>query len=303
MACEHKHIMVTGTSSGIGRATMEAAVAAGFHVFAGDRQTDPANSASVPAGESLTKVHLDITNAEDIARTVDLIDAHVGDAGLDALANIAGIGIPGPLETMPLDSLRASFEVDFFGQVALTQPLIPLLRRAEGRIVFIGSIVDRITIPFFGALASSKSAIAAVSDTFRQELAPWGIDVILVEPGFISTGADKATKKRIDQLIADFTPDEAALYGDMFKSATERGYKTQTSGSSPEGVAEVIIDALTARKPKDHYLTGSKSHIAAAVARLPEGLQDQLKRKAFGFPSPRSLAKSRSFPKPRSRDH
>mgnify|MGYP000947804622 CR=1 FL=1 len=68
-------------------------------------------------------------------------------------------------------------------------------------------------------------------------------------------------------------------------------------------VADVIIDALTARKPKDHYLTGSKSHIAAAVARLPEGLQDQLKRKAFGFPSPRSLAKSRSFPKPRSRDH
>lgn len=303
MACERTHIMVTGTSSGIGKATMEAAVAAGFHVFAGDRSTDPAAAGSVADDETLTKVHLDITNAEDIARTVDLVEEHVGVAGLDALANIAGIGIPGPLETMPLDSLRASFEVDFFGQVALTQPLIPLLRRAEGRIVFIGSIVDRMTIPFFGALASSKSAIAAVSDTFRQELAPWGIEVILVEPGFISTGADKATKARIDQLIAGFTPEQEALYGEMFTTATERGYKTQTSGSSPEGVAAVIVDALTTRKPKDHYLTGSKSHIAAAVARLPEALQDQLKRKAFGFPSPRSLAKSRSFPKPRSGGH
>lgn len=288
MSCERKHILITGTSSGIGKATMEAAVAAGFHVFAGDRANTSARGGDVPEGETLTKVHLDITKPDDIAAAVAMIDAHVGDAGLDGLANVAGIGIPGPLETMPLEALRLSFDVDFFGQVALTQPLIPILRKAHGRIVFIGSIVDRTTIPFFGALASSKSAIAAVSDTFRQELAPWGIDVILVEPGFISTGADKATKKRIDELIADFTPEQAQLYGDMFKTATERGYKTQTSGSSPDVVADVILDALTTKKPKDHYLTGSKSHMVAAVARLPDSIQDQLKRRAFGFPKPRS---------------
>lgn len=268
---------------------MDAAVAADFHVFAGDRANDSSRGGPVPADETLTKIHLDITKPEDIAAAVAMVSDHVGDAGLDALANIAGIGIPGPLEIMPLESLRASFEVDFFGQIALTQPLIPLLRQAAGRIVFIGSIVDRTTIPFFGALATSKSAIAAASDTFRQELAPWGINVILVEPGFISTGADKATKARIDKLIADFTPAQDELYGHIFKNATDQGYKTQTSGSSPEGVANVILEALTTRRPKDHYLTGSKAHLVATVAKFPQRMQDELKRKAFKFPKPRSL--------------
>ncbi len=288
MACEHKHIVITGTSSGIGKATMEAAVAAGFHVFAGDRANDSARGGTVRDGETLTKIHLDITNADDIAAAVELIDHHVGDAGLDGLANIAGIGIPGPLETMPLEALRTSFDVDFFGQVALTQPLIPLLRRASGRIVFIGSVLDRTAMPFFGALASSKSAIAAVSNTLRQELAPWGIDVVLVEPDFISTGADKATKAHIDKLIDDFTPVQAELYGEMIKISTARGYKTQTSGSSPDAVAAVILEALTTARPKDHYLTGSKAHLVAAVVRLPQRVQEQLKRKAFNFPQPRS---------------
>lgn len=293
MACDRKHVLLTGTSSGIGKATLEAALAQGFHVFAGDRANTSTRGAAIKEGETLTRLHLDITVPDDISAAVATIDEHVGDAGLDALANIAGIGIPGPLEIMPLEDLRASFDVDFFGQVALTQPLIPLIRRAAatgstGRIVFIGSIVDRTTIPFFGALASSKSAIAALSNTLRQELVPWGIDVVLVEPGFISTGADKATKARIDKLIADLTPAEDELYGEMFRASTARGYKTQTSGSSPEGVAEVIIEALTTDRPKDHYLTGSKAHLVATVAKLPQRVQDQLKRKAFDFPKPRS---------------
>ena len=288
MGCDRPHILITGTSSGIGKATVAAAAAGGFHVFAGDRSDDPAIDTEVGPG-LVTHVHLDITVGEDITRAVNTVDGHVGSRGLDGLANIAGIGIPGPLEIMPMADLRASFEVDFFGQVALTQPTIPLLRRARGRIVFIGSIVDRMTIPYFGALASSKSAVAAVSDTWRQELAPWGIDVILVEPGFISTGADKATKARIDQLIAGMPPDAAALYRDMFTRATDAGYKTQTSGSSPDGVAEVIMTAMTTKHPKDHYLTGSKSHLAAMAARLPQSVQDEIKRRAFDQPAPDSL--------------
>lgn len=288
MACDRRHVLITGTSSGIGQATVAAATAAGFHVFAGDRAD--ADRPDAEAGPGLvTHVHLDITVADDITAAVALVSDHVGDAGLDGLANVAGIGIPGPLELMPMADLRASFEVDFFGQVALTQSLIPLLRQAKGRIVFIGSIVDRLTIPYFGALASSKSAIAAVSDTWRQELAPWGIDVILVEPGFISTGADKATKARIDRLLDQMPADGAASYRDMFQRATEAGYKTQTSGSSPDVVADVIVTALTTRHPKDHYLTGSKSHVAAMVARLPQSVQDELKRRAFDQPKPGSM--------------
>ena len=294
MSSDTRHVLITGTSSGIGKATMEAALSAGFHVFAGDR-ADDSSPAGPPAREgarsgTVTRLHLDVTSEADIAAATETISGHVGEAGLDGLANIAGIGIPGPLETMPVEQLRRSLEVDFFGQIALTQPLIPLIRKARGRIVFIGSIADRTTVPFFGALAASKSAIAAASDTFRQELAPWGIDVVLVEPGFISTGADETTKAMIDKVREDFTPEAAALYGEMFGKATERGYRTQTSGSSPGGVADVIIEAMTAKSPKARYLTGAKAHLVADMAKLPQKAQDAAKRKAFGLPDPGSLA-------------
>ena len=286
MTCERRHVLITGTSSGIGAATMTAGLAEGWHVFAGTRGA-PGETES---GDGVrTDVHLDVTSESDIATAMGVIADHVGERGLDGLANIAGIGIPGPLEIMPMAELRQSFEVDFFGQVALTQQTIPLLRPARGRIVFIGSLVDRLTLPFFGALATSKSAVASLADTWRQELAPWGIHVALVEPGFISTGADEATKARIDRLIADMTPAQSALYGAMFTTLTERGFTAQTTGSSPDGVAEVILDALTSKRPRDHYLTGSKAHIGALVAKLPQPWQDRMKRKAFDQPAPGSL--------------
>lgn len=289
MACRRRHLLVTGTSSGIGKATMEAAAAAGYHVIAGDRSAEP--GAGIGDSETISRVHLDITKEEEIVATVKAVGDHVGDRGLDGLANIAGIGIPGPLETMPLDDLRASLEVDFFGQLALSQPLIPLIRRARGRIVFVGSIADRTTMPFFGALAAAKAAIASAAGTLRQELAPWGIHVVLVEPGFISTGADEATKKRIDGLIEGFSPEDAALYGPMFKEVTDRGFKTQTSGSAPEGVAEVIVGAFESPKPKARYLTGSRAREIAATALLPQKVQDALHRRAFGMPRPGSLGR------------
>lgn len=287
MSCDHRHVLITGTSSGIGRATMTAAANAGWHVFAGDRAEDQRDTTSLGSG-LVTPVHLDVTEEDDITAAAALIGDHVGPTGLDGLANIAGIGVPGPLEIMPMADLRRSFDVDFFGQVALTQAVLPLVRGARGRIVFIGSLVDRLTIPFMGALATSKSAVAALADTWRQELAPWGIHVTLVEPGFISTGADRTTKEMIDGVISGMTPAERALYGDSFREMTERGYKTQTSGSSPEGVAEVIVEALSEKHPKDHVLTGSKAHLGAMVARLPQSVQDHLKREMFGLPDPGS---------------
>lgn len=290
MDCDHQHVVITGTSSGIGKATMDAALAAGWHVFAGDRTSPVVGQTSPVAAGLLTAVHLDITIAEQVAAVAKVVSEHVGDSGLNGLANIAGVGIPGPLETMPIDKLRFSFEVDVLGQVALTQALLPLVRKAQGRIIFIGSIADRVSPPYFGALSLSKSAIASINDTFRQELAPWGIKVVLVEPGLISTGADETTGHMIDQVLAGFTPEQSQLYGDSFAHATKAGKQTQASGSSPQGVAATILEALTTKKPKDRYLTGSKSHAAAAMAKLPHAVQDELARKAFDQPKPGSLA-------------
>jgi NAD(P)-dependent dehydrogenase (short-subunit alcohol dehydrogenase family) len=286
MTCGRRHVLITGTSSGIGEATMRAAAAHGWHVFAGDRSPHTDDPSDPDA--DVTRLQLDVTDESQIAAAAALVSEHVGDRGLDGLANIAGIGIPGPLEIMPLADLRRSLEVDFFGQVAVTQAMLPLLRTARGRVVFIGSIVDRTTVPYFGALAAAKSAIAAVSDTLRQELAPWGIGVVLVEPGFISTGADATTKAMIDHRIESMTPEQSALYGQMFADATVAGYKTQKAGSSPEGVAEVILKALTTAHPHSHYLTGSRSHFVAALAHLPQSMQDDIKRHAFDQPKPDS---------------
>jgi NAD(P)-dependent dehydrogenase (short-subunit alcohol dehydrogenase family) len=287
MPCNHRHVLITGTSSGIGRATMHAAAEAGWHVFAGDRVEGERQTQEAGRG-LISPVHLDVTSDADITSAMAFITDHVGDAGLDGLANIAGIGIAGPLEILPMTELRRSFDVDFFGQFALTQAALPLLRTAKGRIIFIGSIIDRMTIPFMGALGASKSAIAALADTWRLELSPWGIHVTLVEPGFIVTGADGATKAQIDRTVANLTPEQESLYGEMFREMTERGYKAQTSGSSPEGVAAVILDALTSKHPDDHVLTGSKSHIVGVMAKLPQPVQDHLKRELFGLPGPDS---------------
>ena len=129
-----------------------------------------------------------------------------------------------------------------------------------------------------------------ISDTFRQELAPWGTKVILVEPGLITTGADVATKKMIDALDNRFTPQERALYGDTFAAAAEAGFAAQSKGSAPEGVAGTVMKALTSHRPKDHYLTGKLAHVVAASADLPSGIQDAVKRKQFHLPEPDSRA-------------
>lgn len=109
-----------------------------------------------------------------------------------------------------------------------------------------------------------------------------------MEPGFISTGADATTKAMMDHVVSGFTPEQASLYGESFAAATEAGYRVQTSGSSPEGVVAVILEAMSVKKPKAHYLTGSKAHLAAFAARLPQHLQDDLKRKGFHLPAPGS---------------
>ena len=190
MPCTRPHVLITGTSSGIGRATMDAAAAAGFHVFAGDRSADPGSETEVGTG-LISHVHLDITVPDDVAHAVEVIGEHVGDGGLDGLANIAGIGIPGPLEIMPMADLRASFEVDFFGQVALTQVMIPLVRRAKGRIVFIGSISsqgNRGQVSY----ASTKAGLKGAAATIMKEAMFHGVRCSVIHPGFTDTAMVRA---------------------------------------------------------------------------------------------------------------
>ena len=154
-------VLVTGTSSGIGRATARVLVEAGFRVFASVRKPEDGAALQRELGERLRPVRMDVIDPGSIQSAVTEIEREVGEAGLAGLVNNAGIGLSGPLELLPLDELRKQFEVNVLGQIAVTQLFLPLLRRRRGRIVNIGSVGDRLSIPFGSALCGSKSAFAS----------------------------------------------------------------------------------------------------------------------------------------------
>ncbi|HXZ72007.1 MAG TPA: SDR family NAD(P)-dependent oxidoreductase [Streptosporangiaceae bacterium] len=145
--CRRSHIVVTGASSGIGRATALELAAAGHHVFAGVRQLADAPAPPAASLGEITPVLLDVTDPVQIGAAAGTVAGHIGDDGLNGLVNNAGIGVFGPLEITPLGEFRCQLEINVTGQLAVTQALLPLLREARGRIVLIGSIGSRFTPP------------------------------------------------------------------------------------------------------------------------------------------------------------
>jgi NAD(P)-dependent dehydrogenase (short-subunit alcohol dehydrogenase family) len=188
MSTEPRTVVVTGAGSGIGAATTLHLDRLGLRVFAGVH--DPADAdvlAKQVSGRSRVGL-LDVTDPASIERYVAGVAAELGEEGLDALVNNAGHGVAGPLETVGIDDLRRQLDVNVVGQVAVTQQALPLLRRGRpGRVVFIGSLGGRVAAPLAGAYHASKHAIEAIGDAWRQELAPDGIQVVIIEPGPVAT--------------------------------------------------------------------------------------------------------------------
>jgi NAD(P)-dependent dehydrogenase (short-subunit alcohol dehydrogenase family) len=289
--CPHPHVLVTGASSGIGRATALRLAASGYHVFAGVRKpADGAALAQAAAGE-VTPVILDVTDAQQITSAVTSITGHVGDAGLAGLVNNAGIGVFGPLELIPVEQFRRQLEVNVTGQLAITQAALPLLRCGRGRIVMIGSIGARFTPPFVGPLAASKSTLATMTDALRQELAPWGIRVTLVEPGSIRSEAVDKLHSDARTVMNDTTEQGRALYENAFLHLVDFFAELHEKGSPPGTVAKTVEHALRVSRPRSCYLSGKNAHRMAAMARLlPAPAQDALRRRLASQPAPGSLA-------------
>ena len=170
-----KSTLITGASTGIGKATALHLDGKGWRVFAGVRREEDAASLREAGSERLVPLMLDVTDAGQIADAAERIGAEVGEAGLDGLVNNAGIAVPGPLETLPIDDFKRQIEVNLTAHVAVTQAMLPAIRRARGRIVFITSIGGLMAFPMFGAYHAAKFGLEAVGDVFRQELRPWGI--------------------------------------------------------------------------------------------------------------------------------
>ena len=283
--CAAAHVLVTGASSGIGRATALRLAAGGHHVYAGVRKPEDGAALQRDAGGALTPLMLDITDAEQIGAAASTVSAHVEHAGLAGLVNNAGIGGLGPLELIPLEAFRRQLEVNLTGQLAVTQAFLPLLRQARGRIVFMGSIGDRAALPFLGPLCGSKFAIAAIAAALRQELAPWGVRVALVEPAAIASEAPRQLEREAEERLSEASNAGRALYEDAFRRLVTQFTGFLRAGSPPAVVAETIHRALTARRPRARYLVGKGSRPQAVMARLPTPIGDAISRRVFHQPA------------------
>jgi NAD(P)-dependent dehydrogenase (short-subunit alcohol dehydrogenase family) len=288
----NKTVVITGASSGIGRSCVERMKSAGWRVFATVRKAtdrDRLQTASLPG---VIPVLMDVSDRASITAAAAEIEAHLNGQGLDGLVNVAGIGMVRPLEYAPMKDVREIFEINFFGQLAVTQALLRGLRQNRGRIVNITTVGVNLAIPFGGLLNASKSAFAMTSDTLRLEMHPFGVRVCAVEPGAISTPAVDKTLGDLEQVIASLPPDAQAQYGEIIRKMGRRAYAMEKNGSSPDVVADAVHHALTSERPRIRYRVGKHAKLLATLPKvLPEGLMDAIRIRMFGLTTPESASK------------
>ncbi len=272
MTAAQRSVLITGTSSGIGEATALRLARAGWRVFAGVRADADGDRLRAAAGERLRPVTIDVTEPATIAAVAEAL----GDAPLDGLVNNAGTAFAMPLEFLPLDQLRRQLEVNLVGHVAVTQALLPNLRSARGRIVNVGSIAGRSALPFLGAYAASKHALEAVTDSLRVELRPFGVAVVVVEPGTIATPIWRKAGERVQELAAELPAELGELYGQRMAAFRNAAAAAGRRAEPADDVAIVVERALTSRRPRARYAVGRDARRRALVERLPTGLRDRV---------------------------
>jgi NAD(P)-dependent dehydrogenase (short-subunit alcohol dehydrogenase family) len=285
---ESRGVVVTGTSSGIGRACALLLTRNGFTVFAGIRKPADGESLRKEAGDHLVPLQIDVTDREGIAAAARLTATTLRERGLSlyGLVNNAGIGVSAPLEFQPLEDIRRGFEVNVLGQIAVTQAFLPLLRETRGRIVNICSIGDRLAIPFGGTLNGTKSAFAMMSESLRLELRPWGIHVVIIDPGSITTPAVDKTLGDPEGMLRRMSPDAERLYGKFYREFITRATRRELNGSPPDVVAEAVLSALRDGHPHRRYVVGKDARMLATLPKvLPAALLDRVRMKIFGMPT------------------
>ncbi|WP_460849336.1 SDR family oxidoreductase [Nocardioides ultimimeridianus] len=265
-------VLVTGASTGIGRVTALHLASLGWEVVAGVR-TDEAAASLAAASPGVRPVLLDVTDPTSVKDAATVVADATGGRGLGGLVNNAGIQAVGPWELLPVDRVRDLLETNVLGQVAVTQAVLPQLRAARGRIVFISSLSGAVALPFLGAYAASKHAVEAIGDSWRRELRPHGIRVALVQPGNIATpiwdkGLDPA---QLDAL----GPDLRRLYGPGLDFALAQGRHAADTAIPPARVASAIEHALTARRPRQRYLVGTDARVVVRLQRHAPRLLDR----------------------------
>ncbi|PIG92262.1 SDR family oxidoreductase [Gloeocapsopsis sp. IPPAS B-1203] len=276
-------VVITGASTGIGAACAIRLDQLGFQVFAGVRKEADAQALQQTASPKLTPIFLDVSDLDSIAASVENVAIAVENSALIGLVNNAGIAVAAPLEFIPITEFRRQLEVNTTAQLAVTQAFLPLLRSARGRIVNMGSITGRSATPFLGAYSASKFALEALTDALRLELRPWGIWVAIIEPGAIATPIWQKSLAQADILQQNLPYSAHELYGRAMDTASKGAANLAQKGISPDQVAQAVVRALTAKRPKTRYLVGQDARIRAMLKFLPDRIVDEITAKAMNL--------------------
>lgn len=276
-----KSFLVTGASTGIGRACALRLDRLGQRVYAGVRSDTDGGRLKSEASERLVPVFLDVTDAVQVEAVAKQVAEETG--SLSGLVNNAGIGKGGPIEYLPLEDWRHQLEVNVLGQVAVTQAFLSLLRQERGRVVFIGSIGGKTATSFTAPYNASKFAIEAIAESLRHELRPWGMAVSVIEPGAIKTPIwDKAAAEG-DRLMAELPPEAQERYQPHIRATRRALEMQQRRGIDPEKVAEAVEHALLAARPKTRYPVGIDAKVQSALVRLlPDRPREAIVRRFAG---------------------
>jgi NAD(P)-dependent dehydrogenase (short-subunit alcohol dehydrogenase family) len=273
-------VLVTGASRGIGNSIATHLAANGWDVFAGVRSEQDAAKVK-SASPRITPVILDVTNSEHIAALDESLPER-----LDAVVNNAGVVVSGPMEAIAPTELRRQLEVNVVGQLAVTQAVLPRLRRFHGRIVFVSSLNGRVSFPLLGAYCASKFALEAAADALRMELKPWDIPVVIVEPAQTETDMWRTADTSVEEMAAAMTAETRQLYQRHLPGLRKSIARSRKMAVPPANVARVVEEALTARRPRARYVVGVRPKLLLAFAtELPTPVRDRLLRAFSGQPS------------------
>jgi NAD(P)-dependent dehydrogenase (short-subunit alcohol dehydrogenase family) len=271
------NVFITGAAGGIGAAVTRLLAEAGYTIFAGVHK----DTGSLDRLPGVRQVPLDVTDPDSVAAAAASVASLVGDHGLRALINNAGIIIQGPIELIRPQDLERQFAVNTLGPAYAIQAFGSLLRVGRGRVINISAPTARVHVPFLSALVGSKAALEAMSDAIRLELDVWGIPVVVIEPGATGTGIFAKADAVARAGLAATDPGQVELYQARLDAVAEASAAQRTR--SPESAAETILAAVQARTPKRRYTAGQDARMAGLLTALPAGLRERILRGFLGL--------------------
>lgn len=273
-------VVVTGVSTGIGRAIARTLTMSGVQVFGSVRRSEDAEAFEAEFGKAATALLFDLRDEEAIAKAAERVRVATGGGGIAALVNNAGIAVPGPLEYMPTARFREQLEVGLTGTLTVIKAFLPMLKASgeggAGRIVNISSVSGATALPFLGPYAAAKFGLEALSDSLRRELMVYGIDVIVIQPGGVDTPVWRKAAE-------DATPLAGGSYEGPIAAFRAAAHAAGKSGIDPGRVATLVLAAIVRRRPRVRYLITPHPVTERIMRRLPTRLLDRLIARRFGL--------------------